>query len=136
MSWKDAPILAEMLLKNPDVQLAGKQETGSNGGKRNEEKRRFDLCAHCLIGLGARDSLRLEAGLCLYGNDIDATTTPVEVFMALCLKERIRGSRIHVDTPSFPPHIQAALGWTMGGPKARRRKEQGFLGAEKFLTPE
>lgn len=33
----------------------------------------------CLpIGLGARDSLRLEAGLCLYGNDIDTTTSPVE----------------------------------------------------------
>lgn len=31
-----------------------------------------------LIGLGARDSLRLEAGLCLYGHDIDATTSPVE----------------------------------------------------------
>jgi aminomethyltransferase len=30
------------------------------------------------IGLGARNSLRLEAGLCLYGHDIDATTTPVE----------------------------------------------------------
>jgi aminomethyltransferase len=30
------------------------------------------------IGLGARNSLRLEAGLCLYGNDIDNTTTPVE----------------------------------------------------------
>jgi aminomethyltransferase len=30
------------------------------------------------IGLGARDSLRLEAGLCLYGHDIDATTTPTE----------------------------------------------------------
>src|SRR5690606_1698709 len=31
-----------------------------------------------MIGLGARDSLRLEAGLCLHGNDIDTTTTPVE----------------------------------------------------------
>jgi aminomethyltransferase len=39
------------------------------------------LLAHAdceAIGLGARDSLRLEAGLCLYGNDIDATTSPVE----------------------------------------------------------
>jgi Aminomethyltransferase folate-binding domain len=35
-----------------------------------------------LAGLGARDSLRLEAGLCLYGNDIDDTTTPVEASLA------------------------------------------------------
>ena len=56
-------------------------------------------------GLGARDSLRLEAGLCLYGNDIDETTNPVE----------------------------ANLVWTIGGPKSRRRLEQGFLGAEHFL---
>eukprot|EP00549_Striatella_unipunctata_P011623 CAMPEP_0118687030 /NCGR_PEP_ID=MMETSP0800-20121206/8151_1 /TAXON_ID=210618 ORGANISM="Striatella unipunctata, Strain CCMP2910" /NCGR_SAMPLE_ID=MMETSP0800 /ASSEMBLY_ACC=CAM_ASM_000638 /LENGTH=415 /DNA_ID=CAMNT_0006584159 /DNA_START=55 /DNA_END=1302 /DNA_ORIENTATION=- len=59
-------------------------------------------------GLGARDSLRLEAGLCLYGNDIDGTTTPIE----------------------------AALGWTMGGPGSRRRVEGGFTGAEHILTPE
>jgi len=59
-------------------------------------------------GLGARDSLRLEAGLCLYGNDLDDTTTPIE----------------------------GNLTWTIGGPKTRRRQEQGFLGASKFLTPE
>lgn len=59
-------------------------------------------------GLGARDSLRLEAGLCLYGNDLNEDINPV----------------------------MGALGWTMGGPKGRRRTEQGFLGAEHFLTPE
>jgi len=47
----DAERLAKMLLENPDV---------------------------LPIGLGARDSLRLEGGLCLYGHDIDTTTTPVE----------------------------------------------------------
>lgn len=56
-------------------------------------------------GLGARDSLRLEAGLCLYGNDLDETINPIE----------------------------GALTWTIGGPKSRRRKEQGFLGASAFL---
>ncbi len=41
-------------------------------------------------GLGARDSLRLEAGLCLYGHDIDATTTPVEAGLAWSIGRRRR----------------------------------------------
>jgi len=59
------------------------------------------------IGLGARNSLRLEAGLCLYGNDIDTTTTPVE----------------------------AALNWAMQ--KVRRSggaRAGGFPGADKILA--
>lgn len=39
------------------------------------------------VGLGARDSLRLEAGLCLYGNDIDETTTPVEAALAWSIQK-------------------------------------------------
>ena len=59
------------------------------------------------IGLGARNSLRLEAGLCLYGNDIDTTTTPVE----------------------------ASLNWAIQ--KVRRTggaREGGFPGATKVLA--
>jgi aminomethyltransferase len=59
------------------------------------------------IGLGARDSLRLEAGLCLYGHDIDTSTTPVE----------------------------GALEWSIQ--KSRRNggaRAGGFPGAEKILA--
>lgn len=61
-----------------------------------------DLARHLLaedevapIGLGARDSLRLEAGLCLYGHDIDASTTPVEANLSWAIQKirRQRGER-------------------------------------------
>jgi len=47
------------------------------------------------IGLGARDSLRLEAGLCLYGHDIDATTSPVEANLTWAIQKvrRTGGAR-------------------------------------------
>lgn len=47
------------------------------------------------IGLGARDSLRLEAGLCLYGHDMDTSTTPVEASLAWALSKvrRADGAR-------------------------------------------
>ncbi|MDN3523318.1 glycine cleavage system aminomethyltransferase GcvT [Halomonas ramblicola] len=58
------------------------------------------------IGLGARDSLRLEAGLCLYGHDIDTTTTPVE----------------------------GGLIWAIGKPRRRGgERAGGFPGAERIL---
>lgn len=42
------------------------------------------------VGLGARDSLRLEAGLCLYGNDIDRTTSPIEAQLNWIIQKRRR----------------------------------------------
>jgi aminomethyltransferase len=39
------------------------------------------------VGLGARNSLRLEAGLCLYGNDLDTTTTPVEAALSWAIQK-------------------------------------------------
>ncbi|KAI2529616.1 aminomethyltransferase [Homo sapiens] len=57
--------LATAILKNPEVKLAG---------------------------LAARDSLRLEAGLCLYGNDIDEHTTPVEGSLSWTLGKRRRAA--------------------------------------------
>jgi aminomethyltransferase len=43
-------------------------------------------------GLGARDSLRLEAGLCLYGHDIDRTTTPAEADLGWTISKRRRAA--------------------------------------------
>jgi aminomethyltransferase len=42
------------------------------------------------VGLGARDTLRLEAGLCLYGHDIDETTTPIEADLGWTISKRRR----------------------------------------------
>lgn len=60
-----------------------------------------------MVGLGARDSLRLEAGLCLYGHDITINTTPVE----------------------------ASLGWAIGKPRrSGGEREGGFPGAQRVLA--
>ncbi len=70
-----------------------------------------------LIGLGARDSLRLEAGLCLYGNDIDETTSPIEASLEWAIQKvrRSGGAR----AGGFPG-ADRILGDLDHGPKRRR----------------
>lgn len=46
------------------------------------------------IGLGARDSLRLEAGLCLYGHDMDTATTPIEASLAWAISKARRADGV------------------------------------------
>jgi aminomethyltransferase len=65
------------------------------------------------IGLGARDSLRLEAGLCLYGHDLDPGIDPVEAGLAFSIGKRRRGEG---GFPGFE-RIRAAL---QSGPARRR----------------
>ncbi|MFY0990285.1 glycine cleavage system aminomethyltransferase GcvT [Halomonas sp. C05BenzN] len=75
------------------------------------------------IGLGARDSLRLEAGLCLYGHDIDTTTTPVEAGLIWAIgKPRRRGGE---RAGGFPG---ADLILHQVEAKDHRRKRVGLLG--------
>ncbi len=75
------------------------------------------------IGLGARDSLRLEAGLCLYGHDIDTGTTPVEAGLIWAIgKPRRRGGE---RAGGFPG---ADLILHQVAEKDHRRKRVGLLG--------
>ncbi|MES2281837.1 MAG: glycine cleavage system aminomethyltransferase GcvT [Pseudomonadota bacterium] len=79
------------------------------------------------IGLGARNSLRLEAGLCLYGNDIDTTTTPVEASLNWAIQKvrRTGGAR----AGGFPgaDKILAQL----SGASTLPRKRVGLIALER-----
>jgi aminomethyltransferase len=74
------------------------------------------LIAHDLvkpIGLGARDSLRLEAGLCLHGHDIDAATSPVEANLSWSIQKRRR------EEGGFPGFIRLRSEWKEGASRLR-----------------
>uniref|UniRef100_A0A8C0J1G4 Aminomethyltransferase n=1 Tax=Chelonoidis abingdonii TaxID=106734 RepID=A0A8C0J1G4_CHEAB len=90
--------LVELLLRDPQVQLAG---------------------------LAARDSLRLEAGLCLYGSDIDETTTPVEAALVWTLGKR---RRVAMDFPGakvIVPQIKGKV----------KRKRVGLISTGPPIRP-
>ncbi|MFX0542843.1 glycine cleavage system aminomethyltransferase GcvT [Roseovarius sp. S4756] len=86
-----------------DLWLSRSGYTGEDGYEISVQEDRAEAFARALlehdavapIGLGARDSLRLEAGLCLYGHDIDAGTTPVEANLGWAIQKvrRMGGER-------------------------------------------
>ena len=78
------------------------------------------------VGLGARDSLRLEAGLPLYGHDIDETTSPVEANLAFAVGKRRRAeggfpgaARILRELEQGPRRLRVGLRLPTGGAPAR-----------------
>ena len=114
--------------------------TGEDGFEISVHNDHVDAFARALlvqaevkpIGLGARNSLRLEAGLCLYGNDIDTTTTPIEAGLNWALQKvrRTGGAR----AGGFPgAHI--VLG-QLDGTQPLKRKRVGLIAQERVPVRE
>jgi aminomethyltransferase len=88
------------------------------------------------VGLGARNSLRLEAGLCLYGNDIDTTTTPVQASLLWAIQKvrRAGGAR----AGGFPgaEKILAELAAVGSAQAAGSRKRVGLVALQRIPVRE
>ena len=126
-----------------DVFLTRSGYTGEDGFEISVHKDQAEALARGLlaqpevkpIGLGARNSLRLEAGLCLYGNDIDETTDPVEANLLWAMQKvrRTGGAR----EGGFPgaTKILAALAYSTRAsgskPLEGSRKRVGLIALER-----
>ena len=114
--------------------------TGEDGFEISVDNAHVDVLARALlsqgevkpIGLGARNSLRLEAGLCLYGNDIDTTTTPIEAGLNWAIQKvrRTGGAR----AGGFPG-AKIVLG-QLDGTHALQRKRVGLIAQERVPVRE
>jgi len=84
------------------------------------------------IGLGARNSLRLEAGLCLYGNDIDSTTTPPEAALNWAIQKvrRSGGER----AGGFPGAAKVLA--QIDNPASLSKKRVGLIAKERVPVRE
>lgn len=90
--------LAEVTLDGAACLVSRSGYTGEDGVEISVPAAHAEAVAQLLLaqpgvmpaGLGARDSLRLEAGLCLYGNDIDTTTNPIEAGLGWTINKRRR----------------------------------------------
>jgi aminomethyltransferase len=128
-----------------DVFLTRSGYTGEDGFEISVHNNHAEALARALlaqpevkpVGLGARNSLRLEAGLCLYGNDIDTTTNPVEASLNWAMQKvrRAGGAR----EGGFPgaTKILAALAYSTGataenGSQKGTRKRIGLIALERI----
>ena len=84
------------------------------------------------IGLGARNSLRLEAGLCLYGNDIDTTTTPVQANLNWAMQKVRRNGGARAGGFPGADKVLAQL----DGTQAAERLRVGLVGLERVPVRE
>ena len=124
-----APEVADLVfLQSAEISLGGTKAIVTRSGYTGEDGYEISvpagdaealaakLLAHedvAPVGLGARDSLRLEAGLCLHGHDIDPTTTPVEANLVWAVGKR-RGTE-----GGFPGH-SVVMQQLADGPARRR----------------
>ena len=90
--------VATLTLNGTEAWVSRSGYTGEDGYEISVASSQAEALARALIaddnvepiGLGARDALRLEAGLCLYGHDIDAATTPVEAALTWAIQKTRR----------------------------------------------
>jgi aminomethyltransferase len=124
-----------------DVFLTRSGYTGEDGYEISMHERDAIAIARLLldqpevkpIGLGARDTLRLEAGLCLYGHDINTTTTPAEAALTWAIqKVRRSGGARAGGYPGFAV-IDPQL---PGGASPAQRKRVGLSSTEKLPVRE
>ena len=114
--------------------------TGEDGFEISVDAAQAEALARALLaqpevqpaGLGARNSLRLEAGLCLYGNDIDTTTTPAEAGLTWAIqKVRRRGG---ARAGGFPGADKVLT--ELDDPGAVQRRRVGLLALERVPVRE
>lgn len=119
--------------------------TGEDGFEISVPEAHTDALARALlaqpevkpIGLGARNSLRLEAGLCLYGQDIDTTTNPVEAALTWALqKVRRSGGAREGGYPGDTKIIANLLYSTSENSPKNLRKRVGLIAQERVPVRE
>jgi aminomethyltransferase len=119
--------------------------TGEDGFEISVHESQADALARALlaqpevkpIGLGARNSLRLEAGLCLYGNDIDTTTTPVEANLLWAMqKVRRAGGEREGGFPGATKILAALADSTRAAEQKGTRKRVGLIAQERVPVRE